>query len=102
MLKIVPSQSNQRRHKKLSHSGIKSKYIKHVKKEGRYTCTLCEKDYTYSFKLKQHQINHHRRDEFEKHNVDLEQLLHVSKKCMKQKDPLKSLRIQLEEEKKQQ
>ena len=73
-----------------------------MKKEDRNTCSLCGNDYTHSFKMKQHQINHHRRDELGRHDVDLEQLLHVSKKCMKQKDPLTSLRIQLEEEKKQQ
>ena len=73
-----------------------------MKREGRYTCTLCGKDYTHSFKLKQHQINHHRKDELERHDVNLEQLLHLSKKSMKPKEPLTSLRMLLEEEKKQQ
>ena len=54
---------NLSRHFKLTHSALKSKYLKHIKKGERYTCKVCGMDYSHSFNLKQHILKHHKEQE---------------------------------------
>jgi uncharacterized Zn-finger protein len=61
--KVVSNKSNLSRHIKLMHSVNTKKYIKHIKKDGRFECKVCGKTYSHTANLKLHYTHHHTKQE---------------------------------------
>jgi len=78
--KAVSSKSNLLRHVKLMHSETKKKYLKHIKKNGKFTCKICGKEYTHSSNLKFHYGHHHTKKDIAENNIPKDPLIYFSKK----------------------
>lgn len=71
----VKSRFNLNRHKKLMHENHQSKYLKHIKKDKKYVCVVCSKEYADTKNLKKHYIDSHKPEELNRNNVDLQALV---------------------------
>jgi hypothetical protein len=54
------------------HGGGEKKYLKHIKKDGKYLCKVCEEGFTHPTKLKNHIIKKHKEKDLEAVQIPLE------------------------------
>jgi len=60
------------RHVKQVHGGGEKKYLKHIKKDGKYLCKVCEEGFTHPTKLKNHIIKKHKEADLEAAQIPME------------------------------
>lgn len=73
---------NLNKHIKNIHLFPKRKYIKHIKKDKKYLCTVCGKEYSRSLNLKLHYSKAHTRKELITNRVPLEPIVRYTKKSL--------------------
>ena len=56
---IFKSAFNLKRHFQRAHGDAKRLYLNHIKKDKRYVCSVCQKEYTHTANLKVHYAKHH-------------------------------------------
>ena len=90
---------NLKRHIELKHRDHQSKYMKHIKKDGKYQCKSCEKLYSHPSDLKQHYRTAHTEQDLKKAGVETEKAITFTRKMVKQHGPKTSLQDEFEESK---
>ena len=65
---------NLKRHIRLLHSDYEPKYVKHIKKDKKVFCAVCNKEYAHSRDLKKHYIDTHQMKELKEKGVPLRAL----------------------------
>lgn len=66
---------NLKRHIELKHKDHSTKYMKHIKKDGKYICKCCEKTYRHPSDLKKHYRTGHTEIELKKAGVDTDKAI---------------------------
>ena len=75
------------------HSGLAKKHLTHIKKDGKFVCRVCSKEYAHSRDLRKHYINKHDKHDLEKNNVPVEALFHKDLKNLQKQEPETDVKI---------
>jgi len=78
---------NLKRHIELKHKDHSTKYMKHIKKDGKYVCKCCEKTYRHPSDLKKHYRTGHTEIELKKAGVDTDKAIMYTRKTITQHGP---------------
>ena len=64
----------------LKHKDHQSKYMKHIKKDGKYACKCCDKTYSHPSDLKKHYRNGHSEQELKRVGVETHKAIMFTRK----------------------
>ena len=84
---------NMTRHFAFKHTNHESKYMKHIKKDGRYVCRCCGKTYSHPSDLKRHLRTSHTEQQLRSAKVEREQAITYIRKHKKHQQPPTPLQI---------
>ena len=59
---------------------VEKKYIKHIKKDGKYQCRICEKLFARSYNLKLHYSRDHKKQELKEKQVPIMSIINFARK----------------------
>ena len=82
---------NLKRHFELKHKGHQSKYMKHIKKDGKYQCKSCSKLYSHPTDLKRHYRTAHTEKNLKLAGVEAGKAITFTRKTIKQHGPKTSM-----------
>lgn len=65
---------------KVVHGGQPKKYIKHIRKDKKFICRVCNHEFTHTYNLKMHYAKEHSHSELKQHKVPTEPIIHYSRR----------------------
>lgn len=71
---------NLTKHMKVVHSGVPKKYIKHIKKDKKFVCRVCNKAFKHSYNLKIHYGRDHSQEQLKDSHVPVAPIIHYSRR----------------------
>ena len=73
--------------------------MKHIKKDGKYLCKVCQKTYSHPSDLKKHYRQGHTESELKKAGVETEKAIKYNRKTLRPEGPINNLQAEFEESK---